>query len=109
MSVSIEREDRDWFPPSVERFVAAVEARQVLKATEFAGAFSVTTSNLFRDAGECRFDSGVPNVDGMVAMLLFQCLREEVEQSVAAFLYGDEEKLTRIEAIAKTITPSGVN
>ena len=109
MSISIEREDREWFPPAVARFVEAVEAQRVLKVTEFAGAVSVTTSNLFRDAGACQFDSGAPNVDGMVAMLLFQCFRDGVEQGVATFLYGDDEKLTRIEAVAKTITPGGVN
>ena len=109
MSDSIERRDRGWFPPVVARFVEAVEAGAVLKTTEFAGAVSVTTSNLFRSAGMCRFDSGAPGSNDLVAIILFQCRTEIVEQGVAAFIYGDADKASRIEALSKTITPDGVH
>ena len=109
MTISVERYDRDWFPPAVARFVEAVEKGEVLKGTEFARAVSVTTSNLFRDAGACRFDSGAPGSDGLLAMLLFQCQAEAVEQGIAAFIYDDGERADKIEAISKTITPGGVH
>ena len=107
MSDSIERRDRDWFPDVVARFVEEVEAGTVLKTTEFAGAVSVTTSNLFRNAGACRFDSGTPGPNDLLAILLFQCTTEIVEQGLVAFIYGEPDKASRIEAISKTITPGG--
>lgn len=105
MANSVGRFDRDWFPPAVARFVEAVEAGQVLKTTEFAGAVSVTDSNRFRNAGAVRYDSGVLGENGSVAILLFHCQSNSIEQGISAFLTLEAGAVKRVEAAANEITP----
>ena len=105
MAISVERYDRDWFPPAVARFVEAVEAGRILKTTEFAGAVSVSDSNRFRDAGQVEYDSGALGQNGAMVTLLFRCRSVTGEQGIAAFLTLDAGTVRRIDIVAKDIVP----
>ncbi len=99
--------DRDWFPPAIERFVNAVEAGQVLKTTEFAGATPVVVSNLFREAGDCRYDSGAVVADGAKVILLFHCKSAAKEQGVSVFMNWDGNNIQALDALANEIVAGG--
>ena len=103
--MGVERYDREWFPPAVARFVAAVESGQVLRSTEFAQAVSATDSDLFRDAGQVRFDSGA---DAKPVLLLFHCKSAHTEQGIVAFLTLEGDAVRHVQTIVKEITPSGL-
>jgi hypothetical protein len=86
----------------VKRFVDCVESGQILKATEFAGAVSVTASNTFRDAGALQFDSGAM-VDPAKIVLLFRCRNDLMEQGLGAWLDWDGDKIKRVDVTANEI------
>lgn len=103
------RTDRDWFPEPVRRFVDHVEAGQILKTTEFAGAVSVTVSNAFCDAGSCTFDSGAMTDLASRVVLLFHCKNGAKEQGIGAWLGWDGDRIRRVDVTVNDIVPGGAN